>query len=594
MSNHNTLPTVGSLNKIFLNQLNIWSSNQRSLDIMLEPNQKEKRAALKKVINSLGSQPFNLNNLLAVTAIKAPKAKHKEVKNKTIQKYVQKLSKSSLEDFTQFEEFQPYIKYLLDAVLDDAELSLIVDNLWKDTIEQYLLFLRNHPYVSSTEEMIMLFVIGYFIPQIIETIATEKLINNFNQNIPLNFFITSFSKDNSNVVKWPIKKIIDCILESSGISAWELQCFHAYKINNSNLSDTKAWDAFTALDKKPEPSTKVKQLFNRIGKVNKVKWRDVWTLMSPVLVKLNQFSEKELKANLFSAYVIHSISQLCSENMEADKFKALNCKAEKLAKVCSKELPLIKSYSEKLGDSVRKDQFIRNYFTIKRDELKNISLAHETNIESLDWMKLSVESNSSLYQGKVLSLTQQLLSDMGDGEAELEEIIRSNKFYSMLMPNSNVTFEDCQKLEFLIHQHIKENAGSSWLLHWFYAKRSILFGDLNEAGKLFREAFYEGCYRAGPYMYALIIDISAFCKVQFKRVTDKYDDKFYNDLGSSVYKWAPFIGYVPRYVNCAKTLMPRSTNPLATQKLNEAVKRRVDEIESIVERPNLSVTYSLN
>jgi len=316
--------------------------------------------------------------------------------------------------------------------------------------------------------------------------------------------------------------------------------------------------------------------------------------MSPVLVKLDQFSEKELKANLFSAYVIHSVSQLCSEYMEADKFKALNCKAEKLAKACSKEIPLIKSYSENFGDGVRKAQFIRNYFPIKRDELINLGLAHETSIENLDWMKLSVESNSSFYQGKVLSLTQQLLSDMGNGEVELEEIISSKQFYSMLLPNSNVTFEDCQKLEFLIHQHIKENAGSSWLLHWFYARRSILFGDINEAGILFREAFYEGCYRAGPYMYALIIDISAFCKVQFQRVPDKYDDKFYNDLGSSVYKWAPFIGYTPRYVNCPQTLMPRSTNPLAAHELNEAVKRRVDEIESVIERPNLSVTYSLN
>ncbi len=316
--------------------------------------------------------------------------------------------------------------------------------------------------------------------------------------------------------------------------------------------------------------------------------------MSPVLVKLDQFSEKELKANLFSAYVIHSISQLCSEYMEADKFKALNSKAEKLAKACSKEIHLIKSYSEKFGGGVRKTQFIRSYFPTKRDELINLGLAHETSIQNLDWLKLSVESNYSSYQGKVLSLTQELLSDMGNGEVELEEIISSNKFYSMLLPYSNVTFEDCQKLEFLIHQHIKENAGSSWLLHWFYARRSILFGDLNEAGKFFREAFYEGCYRAGPYMYALIIDVSAFCKVQFQRVSDKYNDKFYNDLGSSVYKWAPFIGYIPRYVNCPETLMPRSTDPLAAQELNETVKRRVDEIESIVERPHFSVTHSLN
>jgi hypothetical protein len=594
MRNHNTLPTVGSLNKFFLNQLNIWSSTQALSGIELAPNQKEKKAALKKVIDSLSSQPFNLDDLLAVATVKAPKAKEKTVKSKTIQKHVQALSKSELEDSTLFEEFQPYIKQLLNAALDDDELSQLVDNLWLDTIEQYKLFLRNHPYVSSTEDMMMLFVVGYLIPLVIETITTENLINNFSQKVPLNCFITSFSIDGSNVAKWPIQSFIDYILKLVGISAWELQCFHAFKLNNSNLSNAKAWELFEALDKKPEPSTKVKQLFNRIGKVNKVKWRDVWTVLSPVLVKLNQFSEKELKANLFTAYVIHSISQLCSEHMDVETFKEVNCKAESLAKLCSKEINVLESYAANFGNRVRKSHFIRNYFPTKRDELISIGLADKTCIDNLDWKKLSVVKNSSFYQGEVLALTQQILSEMGDGEAELDKIINSKHFREMLLPNSHVTFEDCQKLEFLIHKHMKVNAGSVWLLNWFYAKRSILFGELNEAGKFFREAFYDGCYRAGPYMYALIVDISAFCKVQFQRVPDKYDDKFYNDFGSSVYKWAPFIGYTPRYVNCPETLMPKSSNPLATQKLREAVNRRLDEIQSIVEQPPLAITYSLN
>lgn len=594
MSNQNMLPTVGSLNKVFLNQLNIWNSNQDPLSIEIDPSQKEIKATLKKVLDSLSSQSFSFDDLLTLAMAKAPKVKVKIVKSKTIQKHVQTLSKKSLEDFIQFEEYQPYIKYLLKAVLDDDLLSLIVDNLWQEAIEQYKLFLRNHPYVSSPKDMMMLYIIGYLIPLIIETITTEKLINNFRQKVPLSCFITTFSEDGNNVSKWPLQNMIDYILKSVGISAWQLQCFHSFKLNNSNLTDAEAWESFEAIEKKPEPSTKVKQLFSRIGKVNKVKWRDIWMVISPVLIKLNQFSEPELKANLFTSYVLHSASQLCHEHMDTSAFKELSSTVEYLAKLCSKEAEALELCADNYGTREKKSRFIRNHFPIERDKLITLGLGNKVSIENLDWKKLSEENNSSCYQGEVLTLTQKILRDMGNGEAELDSIIDSMHFSNMLSPENQVTFEDCQNLEFLIYQHMKENPGSIWLLHWFYAKRSILFGELTEAGNFFREAFYEGCYRAGPYMYDLIIDISAFCKVQFQRVPDKYNNEFYNELGSSVYKWAPFIGYTPQYVNCPENLISRSINPCASKKWNEAITQRVNELEAIIKAPSFSMTYSIN
>jgi hypothetical protein len=585
MSNYKSLPTVGGFSRVFLTQLNVWSTNQESLEIELKPSQKAIKAELKKVIDSLNSNQFNFNDLLIEAEIKVPKAKSKKVKNRTVQKHVQTLSKSSSEDFTQFEEYQSYIKPLLDMVLNDEELALIVEHLWRDAIEQYKLFLRSHPSVSLVEDTMSVFFIGYLIPTIVETIASERLIKNFNQNIPLNCFIPSFSKESSNVSKWPLQKVIGRILESAGISPWELQCFHSYKINRNNVSDTKLWHDFGLLEVKPEPDTKVKQFFSRTGKVNKLKWRDLWLAISPVLVKLDQANDKELKANLYTAYVVHNFSQLCSENMSSTAFKELSYKVERIAKACSDEFPLINSYSENAVDGPSRTKLIREYFPVKRDQILDLGAKHAASPQNLDWMKLCAESNSSLYQGRVLSLTQEVWNNIADGEVELQEIIDSKKFSNMLLSEGDVSFEDCQRLEFLIHQNLKKNSGSSWLLDWFYAKRSILLGDFNEAGKLFQKAFTGGCYRSGPYMDSLIVDILAFCKFRFKTGLDEDGEKFYSDLGSSVWEWSSFIGYRGRWVNDEKTLLPKRENSASAKRETGIVNSQANEIRLIAERP---------
>ena len=124
------------------------------------------------------------------------------------------------------------------------------------------------------------------------------------------------------------------------------------------------------------------------------------------------------------------------------------------------------------------------------------------------------------------------------------------------------------------------------MLNWFYARTAILTNDMPEAFEYFMLAFQQAKYHSGSLFNYLILDVSAFCKIQYKAMkkqgNDADFDRLYQQLGGDIHKWGTLLGYTAGSARNKKNLLPYSLNSQHNLKLNNDVEATLYAMEKAI------------
>jgi len=317
--------------------------------------------------------------------------------------------------------------------------------------------------------------------------------------------------------QWPLKGFADAASRITGISLHKLHQYHQFQ--QEGPLNEQAWARdFTS----QQVNTRSKQVIDRLRKHNRIKWETFYPTLQPLTYHLPKaISEK--------AFAIHAFAALITHNLNVH---VADCGPfEPLARGC---LTLDKAeYSHSIPSSDLLDLLFNDY-----------PIGNET------------------FAQQVPNRYQALLDTIRSLPGSLK--------LATDIPNS---LEQVYKKE---HRRFTEGAwhvalvnGPNWLNEWVRARDALFADDASLALTHFNNALEQAKYAAGPLFIPFYIQVCAFCKSQYRLLSERKEaelfERFYEGLSSNAAHYAALVGYTPRYERDPKTLLPHTTLPLKSQ-----------------------------
>ncbi len=141
------LPTLGYLHKVVCDCLGLWNSDNEDVTFLVTATEKERRAALRQAFEAIRKEDGmygSLDDLVAVTTQLAPTDSQKAKKSRTIQAYVNHLSKSDFESVDEYSELYEYIEALLTERYSRWGVSELAVSFYVSALAHYREFVREH------------------------------------------------------------------------------------------------------------------------------------------------------------------------------------------------------------------------------------------------------------------------------------------------------------------------------------------------------------------------------------------------------------------------------------------------------------------
>ena len=109
----------------------------------------------------------------------------------------------------------------------------------------------------------------------------------------------------------------------------------------------------------------------------------------------------------------------------------------------------------------------------------------------------------------------------------------------------------------------------------------MFLGDAGLALAHFNTALDQAKYVAGPLFIPFYIQVCAFCKSQYRVLSERKEEelfeRFYEGLGSNAAHYAKLVGYTPQWERDPKTLMTHTMLPLKSR----LIIREIDALAKI-------------
>jgi hypothetical protein len=110
------LPTLGYMHKVVCDCLGLWNSDNQGVTFNVSATEIDRHTTLQQAFQAIKKDDGlygPLSDLVTVTAQLAPKDAQKIKKSRTIQAYVNHLSKTDFESFDEYTELRQYIQTLI-------------------------------------------------------------------------------------------------------------------------------------------------------------------------------------------------------------------------------------------------------------------------------------------------------------------------------------------------------------------------------------------------------------------------------------------------------------------------------------------------
>lgn len=501
------LPTLGYLHKVVCDCLGLWNSDNQDVTFHVAATEKDRRTALRQAFEAIKKDDGvygSLNDLVAVTAQLAPKDANKVKKSRTIQAYVNHLSKTDFESFDEYIELRQYIQALITERYSRWDVSELAVSFYESAVAHYREFVREHACSAQSQKYSYQCFLSQDLRLLTATLAGALL--------PSDAW-----PDAERDEQWPLRGFADAACRITGVSLHKLHQYHEFQ--QEKPLDEQAWNRdFTS-----QPvNTQSKQVIDRLRKHSRMKWETFYPTLQPLAYHLPKaIGEKSFAIHAFAAMIAHNLNVHVAD--------------------CGPFEPPARC-------------------RLTPDEVE-----HSHSIPSSDLLDL-------------------LFNDYPIGH---EDFVRQapNRYQALLvgirtLPGSiNLAAEIPNSLELAYKKehgwftegawHIALVNGPDWLNEWARARDAMFAGEGLLALTHFNTALEQAKYMAGPLFIPFYIQVCAFCKSQYRLLSERKEEelfeRFYDGLGSNAARYAGLVGYTPHYVRDPETLIPHTMLPLKSK-----------------------------
>ncbi|MFM5270633.1 hypothetical protein ACEUAK_09965 [Aeromonas veronii] len=517
------MPTLGYFSKIISDCLGLWSSEKKDISFTVSATEKARRKALADAFNAIkrsNGKYGSHSDLIAQTTKIYPKPQQKILKNKTIQDYLNYLSKEDFSSYHEFLEFKEYIDIVISDRHEKKALSMFATNIYASSAMYYKEFVREH--AISPEMPLNSYV--HFIKYILIDLIASLARTSFKSTESLSYGFIDYKS-----CQWPLRTFVDSMIGLCNVSLQKLHQFHEVRLNNAVLSDEEIWNSDL---KANSINTKSKQVIDRLSKNNRIKWNGFFSTIKPLVSLLPEdIDEDSFIVTAYSAYVIHN----------------LMCHLREL------------NFEEPTNNSSLQEW----HYPGIAGENNFIPLSEQIDLLlNMDVQPNTIVVNNTIYSYHELIRWMRRLNTSLIGELPFPSLLEfSYSKHLMAFP-----------FDIMLHQQVKVPV---WLSEWNFAKHAVASNNGDYALQHYKKSLNAAKYVAGSLFIFLYVDICAFCKrayQEFKRENKEYlFDRFYESLGGDAAKYATLLGYTSGSARDPETLMPRLRAPVKDTLLRQKI-----------------------
>ncbi|WP_412479596.1 hypothetical protein [Azonexus sp. IMCC34839] len=500
----NQLPTLGYVHKVVCDCLGLWNSDNEDVTFHVAATEKDQRAALRQAFEAIKKEDGGygtLEELISVTTQFAPKETQEVKKSRTIQSYVNHLSKTDFESVDEYRELHQYITVLLSERYSRWGIAELAVNFYISALAHYREFVRE--FACNTQSQKHSY--QYFVSQdlrLLTNVLTRELLPD------------DTWPDSVRDEPWPMRGFADIASQITGISLHKLHQYHQFQLEGS--LNEQAWTRdFTS----QQVNTRSKQVIDRLRKHNRMKWETFYPTLQPLTYHLPKaISEKAFAIHAFAAMIAHNLKAnvaACGpfEPSAPDSFT--HSQIENSHSIPSSNLLELLFNDYPIGDEVFVQQAPNRYQALL-DRIRSLPGS----------LKLAANLPGCL--DLVYKLEHKQFID-GAWHASIEN--SPNWLNEWIQARVALLAGDVQLA----------------LTHFKQALEQAMY----VAGPLFIPFYIQVCaFCKSQY------------RLQSARNEEEIFERFYESLGSSAANYAQLIGYTTQHPRDPKTLMPRPTLPL--------------------------------
>ncbi|WP_210558356.1 MULTISPECIES: hypothetical protein [unclassified Pseudomonas] len=501
------LPTLGYLHKVVCDCLGLWNSDNQDVTFHIAATEKDRRIALRQAFEAIKKEDGvygSHNDLVAVTAQIAPKDAKKVKKSRTIQAYVNHLSKADFESMDEHIELQQYIQMLINERYSRWGVAELAVDFYVSALAHYREFVREYACNTQSQKHSYQCFLGQNLRQMAATLARSLLPK---------FAWPDAEPDE----QWPLRGFVDTACRITGISMHKLHQYHEFQ--QEGPLNEQAWNRdFTS-----QPvNTQSKQVIDRLRKHSRMKWETFYPTLQPLTYHLPKpIHEKTFAIHAFAAMIAHNLNVHVAE--------------------CGSFTPSMKGH------------------------LTPGQVEHNHSIPSSDLLDLLFNDypiSHEAFAQQAFSRYQALLDGIRSLPGSLNRAADIPNSLELAYKNEHRRFTEGPWHPALVN-------GPSWLNEWGYARNAMFAGDGPLALTHFNAALEQAKYVAGPLFIPFYIQVCAFCKSQYRLLSEREEEelfeRLYAGLGTNAAHYAGLVGYTPHYVRDPKTLIPHTMLPLRSQ-----------------------------
>jgi hypothetical protein len=509
----NQLPTLGNMHKVVCDCLGLWNSDNEDITFHVTATEKDRRTALQEAFKSIRKEDGtygSLDDLVKITTKLAPKDAQKVKKSRTIQAYVNHLSKTDFETIDEFSELHQYIEVMITERFSRWDVSELAVDFYRSALNYYREFVREYACNTQSQNYSYLCFLSQDLRLLIQTLTDNLLTNDT-------------WPDSSRDTTWPLKDFADEACKVAGVSLHKLHQYHEFQ--QEKLLGEKAWNLnFTS----QKVNTRSKQVIDRLRKNSRMKWETFYPTLQPLTFHLpDTTSKKAFAIHAFKAMLIHNLNVHLADYGPFEPPIQSNLKQEQIEYKHS--IPssdqLDKLFNgETIGDETFIQQTLNRYHaSINRIRTLPSSLNFTTNIPNC-----------------------------------IEQIYKKEHLRH---------FED----EWHVTLVKAPNWINEWILARTALLNGDAPLALSHFTTALEQARYAAGPLFIPFYIQVCAFCKSQYQLLKKKNEEELFDRFYEGFGSNASSYAILMGYVPKFERDAMTLMPSSTLPGKFKLINEEV-----------------------
>jgi hypothetical protein len=483
--------------------LGLWNSDNEDITFHVTATEKDRRTALREAFKAIKKEDGtygSLDDLVVITTQLAPKDTQKVKKSRTIQAYVNHLSKTDFESIDEFSELHQYIKAMLTERYSRWGVSQLAVNFYVSALEHYREFVREHVSNAQSQNYSYQCFLNLYLHLLTRPLTRELLPDDTWPN-------TAWDEP------WPLRRFADVACKITGITLHKLHQYHEFQ--QEGPQNEQVWTRdFTSM----QVNTRSKQVIDRLRKHNRMKWETFYPTLQPLTYLLP-------KAITSNAFAIHAFAAMIAHNLNVH----------------------VIDYGP--------------FEPPARDHVIYEKIEHSHSIPSSDMLDLLFNENP-IGDEALAKQASNCYKALLDGIRTLPGYLNLTTYIPNCMEQiykkEHLRFTEAELHVALLNA---PNWLNEWVRArnaLFAGNTSLALSHFNTA---FEQAKYAAGPLFIPFYIQVCAFCKSQYRLLSTRKEEELFERFYEGLGRSVAGYAVLLGYTPRFERDSNTLLPRSTLP---------------------------------